>query len=141
MVLQMAGDKAPVEIEFEEAHFVEGGAEITVTAGVNRFLRAKATAVIGITAHNDDSIAVAVVDVKALGKLPVEGFVAPAIEKGLSKAAELPGITRDPNNAQGILIKPNVLLQSKGVPLEFKDPGSWSVVYGPRTMTAKFAAN
>ena len=141
MVLGMVGDKAPVDIEFDEAHFVEGGAEITVTAGVNRFLKASATAVIGITAHNDDSIAVSVVDIKALGKLPVEGFVTPAIEKGLAKAAAMPGITRDPNNAQGLLIKPNILLQAQGIPLEFKEPGTWSVVYGPNSMTARFSAS
>jgi hypothetical protein len=141
LVLEMAADKAPVEVEFQDAHFVDGGAEITVSAGVNRFLKASATAEVGISARGENRIAVDINNIQALGKLPVEGIIAPILEKALAKAAAMPGIERDPSNQRGLLINPNVLLQAKGIPLEFKEPGAWSIVYGPTSMTAKYLAS
>ena len=52
-LLAMAKAKLPVEVEFEEAIFAPSGAEVTVTAGLNRFLKAKATAVLGIKRHSE----------------------------------------------------------------------------------------
>lgn len=139
-VLTMGKAKMPVEVEFESAQFVPGGAEITVQAGAGRFLRAKGTAVLGITGDGADRIAVEVKEVRALGKLPIEGIVAPFIDKGLDRATTYPGIERDTSRERGLLIDPNALLASQGVPLSFAQPGGWSTSYGSGWMEVAFAA-
>lgn len=139
-VLVMGKAKMPVEVEFESAQFVPGGAEITVQAGAGRFLRAKGTAVLGITGNGTDRIAVEVKEVRALGKLPIEGIVAPFLDKGLARATTYPGVERDTSRERGLLIDPNALLASQGVPLSFAQPGDWSTSYGSGWMEAAFTA-
>lgn len=140
-VLAMSRSRLPVEVEFEDAVFVPGGAEITVTAGLNRFLKAKATAVVGIAAHRSNTVSVEIREIRTLGKLSVEGIVGPMIEKALDKAAQRPGIERDPNRKQGLLVNPDELLKSQGVPLEFAQPGGWTVACEPRQLTARFESD
>jgi hypothetical protein len=140
-VLTMARPKMPFEVEFESAVFVPGGAEITVQAGAGRFLRAKGTAVLGFSGDGADKIAVEVKEVRALGKLPIEGIVAPFIDKGLDRATTYPGIQRDSSRHRGLLIEPNVLLASQGVPLDFKSAGTWTTNYGSGWMETAFTAN
>src|SRR5687768_11417660 len=65
-VLELGKSKLPMEVDLEGAKFVPGGAEVTVNAGTGRFLRAKATAVIGITASDDDKVTVEIKEIKAL---------------------------------------------------------------------------
>ena len=95
-VLSLAGSRLPVEVELEDAEFTDSGAEITVTAGLNRFLKAKATAVLGITAKRSETVSVEIREIRTFGKISIEGMVGPMIDKALDKAAQRPGITRDP---------------------------------------------
>lgn len=137
-VLELVGDRAPIDVEFQKAHFVPGGAEITVEAGTGRLLRAKATAVVSISAHDSDVISVRIDEIRALGRLPVEGLVSPLIEKALGKASDMPGIELDPSAHRAILVSPNGVLKSQGIDLTFVEPGSWTVNYGQGWMGASF---
>ncbi|MCA9860396.1 MAG: hypothetical protein KC438_11775, partial [Thermomicrobiales bacterium] len=94
-VLAMGKDKMPMEVDLEGAKFVPGGAEVTVNAGSGRFLRAKATAVIGITAVDAEKVTVEIKEIKALGKLPIESIVGPILDKALDKATAYPGVEKD----------------------------------------------
>ena len=137
-VLVMSKSKLPVEVEFEDGQFVPGGAEITVSAGLNRFLKAKATAVLGITANASEMVSVEIKEIRTLGKIPIESMVGPMIDKGLDKAAQMTGIGRNPARKQGLLINPDELLKSQGIPLEFAHPGAWTVETASRQMVAKY---
>jgi hypothetical protein len=137
-VLVMSRSKLPVDVEFEDGAFVPGGAEITVSAGLNRFLKAKATAVLGITAQNADTVTVEIREIRTLGKIPIESMVGPMIEKGLDKAAQMPGIGRNPARKQSLLINPNELLKSQGIPLEFAQSGAWTVETASRQLSARY---
>jgi hypothetical protein len=137
-MLVLSKSKLPVDVEFEDGEFVPGGAEITVSAGLNRFLKAKATAVLGITAKDSDTVSVEIREIRTLGKIPIESMVGPMIDKGLDKATRMPGIGRDPARKQGLLIDPDALLKSQGVPLEFARPGTWTVETASRRLTARY---
>lgn len=137
-VLLMSRSKLPVEVEFEDGEFVPGGAEITVTAGLNRFLKAKATAVLGITANRSDTVSVEIKEIRTFGKISIEGMVGPMIDKSLDKAAQMPGITRDPGRKQGLLVNPDELLQAQDIPLQFAQPGGWTVDSASRRLTARY---
>lgn len=139
-VLTMGKSKMPMEVELEGAKFVPGGAEVTVNAGSGRFLRAKATAVIGITANNDERVLVEIKEIKALGKLPIESIVGPILDKALDKATAFPGVEKDVSKSRSLRIDPNVLLKSQGVPLRFAQPGGWTVNSGADVLTAVFSA-
>jgi hypothetical protein len=139
-VLELGKSKLPMEVDLEGAKFVPGGAEVTVNAGTGRFLRAKATAVIGITASDDDKVTVEIKEIKALGKLPIESIVGPILDKGLDKATAYPGVERDSLRARTLRVDPNVLLKSQGVPLRFAQPGGWTVTTAADLLTATFAA-
>lgn len=139
-VLGMGKGKMPMEVDLEGARFVPGGAEVTVNAGSGRFLRAKATAVIGITANNAEKVSVEIREIKALGKLPIESIAGPVLDKALDKATAYPGVERDATKARGLIVDPNLLLKSQGVPARFHQPGSWTVTTGPDILTAVFAS-
>jgi len=139
-VLELGKSKMPMEVELEGAKFVPGGAEVTVNAGTGRFLRAKATAVIGITPTDDDKVTVEVKEIKALGKLPIESIVGPILDKGLDKATAFPGVERDASRGRTLRVDPNVLLKSQGVPLRFAQPGAWTVTTKADLLTAVFEA-
>ena len=139
-VLELGKSKMPMEVDLEGAKFVPGGAEVTVNAGSGRFLRAKATAVIGITATDDEKVTVEIKEIKALGKLPIESIVGPILDKGLDRATAYPGVEKDSLRARTLRVDPNVLLKSQGVPLRFAQPGGWTVSSGDNFLTASFAA-
>ena len=139
-VLAMGKSKMPMEVDLEGARFVPGGAEITVNAGSGRFLRAKATAVVGITGRDEDTVSVEIREIKALGKLPIESIVSPILEKALDRATGFPGVVRDTTKSRGLLVTPNVLLKSQGIPLRFVEPGGWTVETASNSLVAKFAA-
>jgi len=124
--LQQTGDKLPVEVEYEGAQWAPTGAEVTVKAGAGRFLKASATVVIGIAGEGPDLICVQVQEIRAMGMLPVDSMAAPAIEKGMQKAAQQPGISIHPTKQRALLIDPNVLLRSRDVPLVFQPGGRWT---------------
>ncbi len=139
-VLVLTKEKQPIDVGMESASFTESGAEIEVTAGLNRFLRAKATAVLSIVAENSHNVAVALTDLRTLGKIPIDGIAGPQIDKALATAAEIPGISLDPNQSRGLLIEPNALLAHFGVPLTFAAGGSWSAVTGADFLTVRFSS-
>ena len=139
-VLGLGKSKLPMEVDLEGAQFVPGGAEVTVNAGSGRFLRAKATAVIGITASNDEKVSVEIKEIKALGKLPIESIVGPILDKALDKATAYPGVEKDVSRARSLRVDPNALLKSQGVPLRFAQPGGWTVNSEADLLTAVFAA-
>ncbi len=139
-VLELGKNKMPMEVDLEGAKFVPGGAEVTVNAGSGRFLRAKATAVLGITAHDDDKVTVEIKEIKALGKLPIESIVGPILDKGLDKATAYPGVEKDPSRSRTLRVDPNVLLKSQGVPLRFAQPGGWTVTTVSDALSAVFNA-
>jgi hypothetical protein len=139
-VLGMGKSKMPMEVDLEGARFVPGGAEVTVNAGSGRFLRAKATAVIGITANDEDRVLVEIREIKALGKLPIESIVGPILDKALDKATAYPGVEKDSSKPRSLRVDPNALLKSQGVPLRFAHPGGWTVTSGADLLTAVFAA-
>lgn len=137
-VLEMAKSRTSVEVEFEDSKFVPGGAEVTVTAGLNRFLRAKATAVIGISALRSQQVSVEIQEIRTLGKISIESVAGPMIEKALSKASAMPGIDRDPGRSRGLLIDPAELLRSNGVPISLASPGGWTVESASGELNARF---
>jgi hypothetical protein len=63
--------------------------------------------------------------VKALGKLPIDAFVDPVLEKALGKATAIAGVERAPGGERALLIRPDEVLESLGVPLQFATPGEW----------------
>lgn len=137
--LSMSKGKLPVDVEFEEAHFNGQGAEVTVSAGLNRFLRARATAVLAISATNDRVVRVDIREIRTLGKISVESMIGPVLDRALDKAAEKPGIDRNPAAERSLLIEPNALLAEIGIPLEFSAGGRWTVVNTTGLLTVKFA--
>ena len=139
-MLEIGKSKMPMEVDLEGARFVPGGAEVTVNAGTGRFLRAKATAVIGITANDDEMVTVEIKEIKALGKLPIESIVGPILDKALDKATAYPGVEKDPTRGRTLRVDPNVLLKSQGVPLRFSQPGGWTVTTAPDLLSASFSA-
>lgn len=138
--LKLAKGKVPVEVEFEHANFTDSGADVTVSAGINRFLKAKATAVLDISAENAKAVQVDIREIRTLGKISVEGMIGPVLDKALDKAAEKPGIDRNPNGERSLLIEPNALLAELGIPLEFAGSGIWTVVNAPGKLTVRFAS-
>ncbi len=137
-LLTMAREKLPVDVEFEGAMFTSTGAEAKLAAGLNRFLKARATADIAISAENSESVAVRIAEIRTLGKVPIEGIVGPIIGKALDKAAERPGITKDPSHHRGLLIEPNAMLAELGVPLQFAGNGNWTVINTPGQLTVRY---
>ncbi|MCC6944410.1 MAG: hypothetical protein IT335_07520 [Thermomicrobiales bacterium] len=136
--LEMAKGKVPVEVEFDHAQFTESGADVTVSAGINRFLKAKATAVLDITATNANAVRVDIREIRTLGKISVEGMIGPVLDKALDKAAEKPGIDRNPAANRSLLIEPNALLAELGIPLEFADGGGWTVTNATGQLTVRY---
>lgn len=138
--LQQTGDKLPVEIEYEGAQWVATGAEVTVKAGAGRFLKASATVVIGISGEGPDLICVEVKEIQALGMLPVDSMAAPAIEKGMQKAAQQPGVSIHPTRQRALLIDPNVLLRARDIPLVFQPGGRWAALGANGVMNLRFTS-
>jgi hypothetical protein len=137
-ILSIAAERLPVEMTFESAVFMPTGADVTVTAGPNRYLRAKAKADIGIAAETSDQIVVSIRDIRAMGRLPIESFTAPLIDKALAKASRFAGVTRVPGETNALAIEPNVLLAAYGVPARFDPAGQWTVRTDAGALTARF---
>lgn len=137
--LGMAKGKVPVDVEFEEAHFTETGADVTVSAGINRFLKAKATAVLDISASNAQAVRVDIREIRTLGKIPVESMIGPVLDKALDKAAEKPGIDRNPAASRSLLVEPNALLAELGIPLEFANGGGWTIENATGQLTVRYS--
>jgi hypothetical protein len=101
------------------------GAEIVVEVSKGRFFKTDVRALIGLIALGAPQVRVEIKEIKALGKLPIDAFVDPVLEKALGKATMFAGIERAPGGGRALLIRPDELLGSLGVPLEFAAPGEW----------------
>ena len=139
-LLVMTKEKQTIEVTLESAKFTVGGAEIEITAGLNRFLKARATADVLIEAERSPTVAVSIRELRALGKLPIDGIAGPIIEKALTSAAEIPGVTIDHTQKHGVLIEPNSALAHFGVPLSFAPGGRWTVTREPDMLQLSFGS-
>lgn len=127
VMMTKARDRVPVDVALQSARFREGGLEITAQVSKGRFMKADVRAVIGIAAAGTEQIQVEVQDVKALGMLPLDAFVAPMLERAFAMASSRPGIARSASNARALLIDPAEMLRAFGVPLRFAAGGRWTV--------------
>ncbi len=127
VVLTKSRDRVPVDVAFQSARFLDGGLEVTAQVSKGRFMKADVRAVVGIAAADAEQITVEVQDVKALGMLPLDAFVAPVLERAFALASSRPGIARSASNARALLIDPAEVLRALGVPLRFAAGGRWTV--------------
>ncbi|MEA2515987.1 MAG: hypothetical protein QOJ59_5476 [Thermomicrobiales bacterium] len=118
-------DRAPVDVELRSTRFTLEGAEVIVQVSKGRFLKTDVRAVVGLIASGVPQVRVEIKEVKALGMLPIDGFVDPVLEKALGMAAVRPGVERAPGGGRALLVRPDELLASFGVPLQFATPGEW----------------
>jgi hypothetical protein len=129
-------DRAPVDLELRSARFTIDGAEAIVQVSKGRFLKTDVRVLIGFSAADAEHVRVDVKEVKGLGKIPIDGFVDPVLEKALTMASARPGIEREADASRVLLVRPDELLASLGVPLTFSTPGDWHA----QTSEGKFEA-
>lgn len=125
--LEMGKDRAPVDVELRSTRFINEGAEIIIQVSKGRFFKTDVRALIGLTAVNADVVRAEIKEVKSLGKLPIDGFMEPVLDKAIGKAASLPGVTRSADGKRVLLIDPQQLLVKFGLPARLVQPGSWNV--------------
>jgi hypothetical protein len=125
VALEKGRDRAPVDLALRSTRFVGEGAEIVVEVSKGRFFKTDVRALIGLIAQRAPQVRVEIKEVKALGKLPIDAFVDPVLEKALGKATAFAGIERAPEGGRALLIRPDELLGSLGVPFQFATPGEW----------------
>jgi hypothetical protein len=123
--LVMGRERAPVDLELRSTRFTVEGAEVIVQVSKGRFLRTDVRALVGLTAADAEHVRVEIREVKALGKLPIDAFVDPVLEKALTLASARPGIDRAPGDGRVLLVRPDQVLASLGVPLQFAESGQW----------------
>ncbi|MER3436402.1 MAG: hypothetical protein C4346_01540 [Chloroflexota bacterium] len=126
-VLTKMRDRVPADIQVQAARFIEGGCEITAVVSKGRFMKADVRAVIGVAAQGAERVTVAVQDVKALGMLPLDAFVAPVLERALAMASARPGIARSATNARALEIDPAQVVKALGMPVRVAEGGVWIV--------------
>ncbi len=131
-------DRAPVDLELRSTRFVGEGAEIVVQVSKGRFLKTDVRAVVGLIALGAPQVRVEIKEVKALGMLPIDAFVDPVLERALGMAAARPGVERAPGGGRALLVRPDELLGSFGVPLEFATPGEWDARTNEGTLELHF---
>lgn len=127
VVLAKARDRVPVDVLLQSAKFQAGGLEINAQVSKGRFMKADVRAVVRIAATGSEQITVEVQDVKALGMLPLDAFIAPMLERAFAMASSRPGIARSSSNARALLIDPAEVLRALGMPLRFAAGGTWTV--------------
>lgn len=126
-VLTKMRDRVPADIHVQAARFIEGGCEITAVVSRGRFMKADLRAVIGVAAQDAERVTIEVRDVKALGMLPLDAFVAPVLERAFAMASARPGITRVATNARALEIDPAQVLQALGMPVRLAAGGRWTM--------------
>lgn len=140
VALDKGRSRAPVDVELRSTRFVGEGAEIVVQVSKGRFFKTDVRAMLGLVAVAAEQVRVEIKEVKALGKLPIDAFVDPVLEKALGMAAARPGITRAPGGGRALLIQPEELLGSLGVPLQFATPGEWDARTGEGVLELRYRA-
>jgi len=119
-------DRAPVDVELRSTRFVAEGAEVVVHVSKGRFLKTDVRTLVGLATADNGRVRVDIKEVKALGKLPIDSFVDPILDKALGMATRRPGIERVPG-VRSLLIRPDEVLAGLGVPLTFAADGTWDV--------------
>lgn len=133
-------DRAPVDLELRSTRFTGEGAEIVVQVSKGRFFKTDVRAVLGLGTVAAEQVRAEIKEVKALGKLPIDAFVDPVLEKALGMAASRPGIVRAPGGGRALLIRPEELLASFGLPLQFATPGEWDARTAEGMLELRFRA-
>jgi hypothetical protein len=139
-VLTKMRDRVPVDIHVQAARFIEGGCEITAVVSKGRFMKADVRAVIGVVAQGAERVTVEVQDVKALGMLPLDAFVAPVLERALAMASTRPGIARSATNARVLEIDLAQVVTVLGIPVRLAAGARWSVKSAAGELDIAFAA-
>src|SRR5262245_8601381 len=83
VALAKGRDRAPVDVELRSTRFVAEGAEVVVQVSKGRFFKTDVRATVGVSAVAAEQVRVEIKEVKALGKLPIDAFVDPVLEKAL----------------------------------------------------------
>jgi hypothetical protein len=126
VALAKGRDRAPVDVDLRSTRFVDEGAEVVVQVSKGRFLKTDVRTLVGLAAADDGRVRVDIKEVKALGKLPIDSFVDPILDKALGMATRRPGIERVAGS-RSLLVRPDEVLAGLGVPLTFASGGSWDV--------------
>ena len=126
VALAKGRDRAPVDVDLRSTRFVPEGAEVVVQVSKGRFLKTDVRTLVGLAAAGDGQVRIDIKEVKALGKLPIDSFVDPILDKALGMASGRPGIERVPGG-RSLLVRPDEVLAGLGVPLTFASPGTWDV--------------
>lgn len=134
-------DRAPVDIAFRSARFIADGAEIVVEVSKGRFFKTDVRALVGMVADDAKELRVDIKEIKALGKLPIDAFVEPVVDKALAKASTRPGISRAPGSNRALLIDPAVALAALGLSLRFQPEGLWQARTTDGALSAHFRGN
>jgi len=132
---KLAG-QLPLEITHESSQFVGNGAEVTVKVKKG-FFSTSATVCLEVAGAGPNRILARVAAIRILGTLPVEGLLSPLVEMALDRAVQSPGIVRHPTDPRAVLLDPNRVLQTHGVPLQFADSAVWSVLGQPEGLVLK----
>ena len=140
VALAKGRDRAPVDVELRSTRFTGEGAEIVVQVSKGRFFKTDVRAVIGLAAVAAEQVRAEIKEVKALGKLPIDAFVDPVLEKALAMATSRPGIERAPGGGRALLIRPEEVLGSFGLPLQFATPGEWDARTAEGMLELRFRA-
>jgi hypothetical protein len=125
--LELGKDRAPVDVELRSTRFINEGAEIIIQVSKGRFFKTDVRALVALSAVNANVVRAEIKEVKGLGKLPIDGFLEPVLDKALGKAASLPGVTRSTDARRLLLIDPQQLLEKLGLPARLVQPGAWNV--------------
>jgi hypothetical protein len=137
--LEMGKDRAPVDVELRSTRFTPEGAEIIIQVSKGRFFKTDVRALVALTAVNANVVRADIKEVKSLGKLPIDGFMEPVLDKALGKATSLPGVTRSSEGKRLLLIDPQELLAKLGLPARLVQPGAWNVGTTDGQLEARFA--
>jgi hypothetical protein len=125
VALAKGRDRAPVDVELRSTRFMDEGAEVVVQVSKGRFLKTDVRTLVGLAAADNGRVRVDIKEVKALGKLPIDSFVDPILDKALGMATRRPGIERA--GSRSLLVRPDEVLAGLGVPLTFAADGSWDI--------------
>jgi hypothetical protein len=136
--LMLGKERAPVDLELRSTRFTSDGAEVIVQVSKGRFFKTDVRMVIAFSAEDAEHLRVEIKEVKALGKLPIDAFIDPVLEKALAMASARPGIDRSSEAGRVLLVRPDELLASVGVPLQFETPGAWQARTSEGALDARF---
>ena len=137
--LDKAQDKLPVEAELVSATFTAEGAEIAVKVGKGRVLSATITVHLAARGDGRGGVIVEISELRGLG-LGLEAILGSFIDKVLDSAVRT-GVRHDRKQGHQLLISPNELLASQGIPVAFDPKGKWDITASEGHVEARFAVD